>query len=324
MAQLSGTNSTYDAKGIREQLADWIDRQSPTKTPYISNIGRGTADNTYFEWQTHALAAVNTSNAHIEGDNIGNTTDAITNTVRIGNRTQISRKSGRVSRTARSVKTAGRADDLMFHKSAKAQELKRDKEAILLANQAAVAGDDTTARTTGGLLAFLKTNTSKNTDGTNPTYTTVPSDVRSDGAVRSFTETMLKGVIQSCWNEGGEPDMLMVGAHNKEVVSGFPGIAEIRANQPTSARGQATIIGAADVYISDHGAITVVPNRFMRSRDALVIDSSKAKLMYLDPLVITDLAITGDSQAFLMVSEYGLCVENELAHGGVFDLADTY
>lgn len=324
MAQLSGTNSTYDAKGIREQLADWISNIAPVQTPFMSNIGRGDADNTYFEWQTDTLAAVNTSNAHIEGDNIGNTTDAVTNTVRLGNRTQISRVSGRVSRTSRSVRTAGRADDLMYHKAKKAKELKRDQEAILLANQAAVAGDDSTARTTGSLLAFLKTNTSAAADGTDPTYTTVPSDTRSDGAVRSFTETLLKNVNQSVWNEGGEADILMVGPFNKGVVSGFSGIAEIRATQPTSARSQGTIIGGADVYISDFGPITVVPNRFQRERDALLIDPSMAKLMYLDPLVVDDLAKTGDSDAFLMVSEYGLCVNNEKAHGIIADVATTY
>lgn len=323
-AQQSGTNSTYDAKGIREQLADWIDNQSPTSTPFISNIGRGDADNTYFEWQTDSLAAVNTANAQIEGFNAGNTTDTINNTTRIGNRTQISNKSGRVTRTSRSVTTAGRADDLAYHKAKKAKELKRDQEAILLSNQAAVAGDDTTARTTGSLLAFLKTNTSAAADGTDPTYTTVPSDTRSDGAVRSFTETLLKNVLQSAWTEGGEAEMLMVGPFNKGVVSGFSGIAEIRATQPTSARSQGTIIGGADVYISDFGPITVVPNRFMRERDALLVDPAKAKLMYLDPLVIDDLAKTGDSEAFLMTSEYGLCVMNEKAHGIVADIATTY
>lgn len=324
MAQLSGTNSTYDAKGIREQLADWISNIAPMATPFMSNIGRGEATNTYFEWQTDTLAAVDTSNAQIEGDNIGNTTDAITNTVQIGNRTQISRKSGRVTGTSRAVRTAGRADDLSYHQSKKAKELKRDMEAILLANQAAVAGNDSTARTTGSLLAFLKTNTSKNTDGTDPSYTTVPDSARSDGAVRSFTETILKDVIQQVWTEGGEADILMVGPFNKGVVSGFTGIAEIRATQPTSARSQGTIIGGADVYISDFGAITVVPNRFMRERDALLIDPSMAEIRYLRPLEIEELAKTGDSDAFLLISEYGLCVNNEKAHGIAADLATSY
>lgn len=324
MAQLSGTNSTYDAKGIREQLADWISNISPTDTPFQSNIGRGTAENTFFEWQTDTLQAVNTSNAQIEGDDIGSTTDTINNTTRLGNRTQISRKTGRVTGTSRAVNTAGRSDDLMYHQAKKAKELKRDVEAILLANQAAVAGNDSTARTTGALLAFLKTNTSKAADGTDPSYTTVPDDTRSDGAVRSFTETLLKNVIQSAWTNGGEPSVLMVGPFNKGVVSGFAGISEIRVNMPPSARGQGTIVGAADVYLSDFGAISVVPNRFQRERDALLLDPSMAELRYLRPLEITPLAKTGDSEAFLMVTEYGLCVNNEAAHGIIADIATSY
>jgi Family of unknown function (DUF5309) len=126
-------------------------------------------------------------------------------------------------------------------------ELKRDMETIMLANQAASAGDSTTAQKTGSLLAFIKTNTDKGTNGADPSYTTLPNDDRSDGVTRAFTETILKNVLQKVWEQGGDPSIVMVGAKNKQVVSGFNGIATRYRDVP--AGKQAQIIGAADVYV---------------------------------------------------------------------------
>jgi hypothetical protein len=55
--------------------------------------------------------------------------------------------------------------------------------------------------------------------------------------------------------------MLLVSPANKQVVSTFPGIAEQRYQAPKSSA--TTIIGAADVYLSDFGTLSVVPDRFL-------------------------------------------------------------
>ena len=81
-----------------------------------------------------------------------------------------------------------------------------------------------------------------------------------------------------------------------------------------------TIIGAADVYMSDFGTLQVVPNRFQRERDAFVLDPEYASVCYLRPIQAVDLAKTGDAEKKMMICEFGLKVSNEAAHGGVFDL----
>lgn len=64
--------TTYDAvNAIREDLANIIYDISPVDTPFMSNIGRDTAANTYFEWQTDELAAAG-ANAAVEGADAGN------------------------------------------------------------------------------------------------------------------------------------------------------------------------------------------------------------------------------------------------------------
>jgi hypothetical protein len=129
----------------------------------------------------------------------------------------------------------------------KGAELKRDMELVMVQSQIASAGSTSAARTTGSVLAFIKTNT--DTTGTDPSYTTLPNSLRTDGTVRTFTETILKNVIQKTWTSGGTPKILMTGPVNKQRVSGFAGIAATRYNIEGGAK-PATIVGAADVYVN--------------------------------------------------------------------------
>jgi hypothetical protein len=197
------------------------------------------------------------------------------------------------------------------------KELKRDIEKVLCDNNARVAGNSSTARETAGLGAWIATNTSKGGSGTDPTAAD-GSDARNDGTQRDLTEAMVKDVMQQAFTAGGTPSLLMVGPHNKTVVSGFAGIAAQRYQAPSD--GPTTIIGAADVYLSDFGTLSVVPNRFQRERDAFLLDPEYASVCYLRPIQAVDLAKTGDAEKAMVIAEFGLKVENEAAHGGVFDL----
>jgi hypothetical protein len=326
MSQTSNTFDTFNAKGIRESLSNVIYNISPEETPFMSNIGRESVKNTFFEWQTDSLAAASTTNAQIEGDDVSSY-DSTAATVRLGNYTQVSRKTLILSGTLESVDKAGRRSELAYQLAKRSAELKRDMESIMLTNQAASggsAGVSTAIRKTGSLLAFLKTNTDKGTGGADPSYTTQPNATRTDAASgdqRTFTEAILKSVIQKVWTAGGTPKVLMVGPVNKQRVSGFAGIAEIRKEVTGNKPG--VIIGAADVYVSDFGAVSVVPNRFQRERDAFVLDPEYASVCYLRPFQTIELAKTGDAEKRMIVVEWGLKVNTEAAHGLAADLTTT-
>jgi hypothetical protein len=96
-------------------------------------------------------------------------------------------------------------------------------------------------------------------------------------------------------------------------------LAQHRYNSTTA--GEITILAGADLYQSDFGVISIVPNRFMRTRDALVLDPEYAALAYLRPFQTIDLAKSGDSEKTQILAELTLEVKNEAAHGGVFDLS---
>lgn len=315
---INNTFTTVDAVGIREDLADVIYNISPEETPFQSNIGRGKAANTLFEWQTDELDQIDLDNNVVEGADVS-TFDEVNPTVRLQNFVQISRKTVIIANTMEAVTKAGRKSELAYQLAKKGAELKRDMEAIALSNQAAsaVAG----LRKTGSILAFLKTNVNKAADGVNPVYTTQPNDTRTDGTRRDFTEDMLKDVVQKCWSQGANPKILMVGPANKQVVSTFPGIAQQRFN--ATGASPTTIIAAADIYVSDFGNLSVVPNRFMRQGDAFVLDPEYAEMVYLRPFKQEKLAKTGDAEKRMMIVEWGLKVKQEKAHGLITDLEPT-
>ena len=312
MSQVTNTYSTYDAAGEREDLSDIIYSISPTDTPFMSGIGKSKGTAVLHEWQTDALAAAASDNYQIEGDEIAFA--APTATTRLGNRMQISRKSVIVSGTLDSVSKAGRNNELAYQISKASKELKRDMETSLTANQAPVTGNDTTPRRIAGLEAWLKTNTDKG-GGSGADPTTSGSNARTDGDQRAFTESQLKSVIKKCWDEGGDPSMIMLGSFNKQVLSGFTG-GSTRFDPAENKR----LVAAVDVYESDFGAMTVVPNRFSRSRSAYVIQPDMFGVAFLRDFQLMDLAKTGDATKQALLAEYTLVSKNEKASGGVFDL----
>jgi hypothetical protein len=293
--------------------------------PFMSSIGRENVSNTYYEWQTDALAAASTSNAVIEGDEAALDARAATN--RVGNYTQISRKVVGVSGTVEAVDKAGMKSYLAYEMAKASSELKRDMESILLFNQAAAVGSASVARKTAGLPAWLRTNVNKASNGDNPTMSSTndgyPNAGRTDGTQRTFTETMLKDVIQDVWAQGGDPKVAMMGPHNKTVASGFAGIAANRVNQSAGAPKAFSIVATADIYLSDFGKVAFVANRFQRERDVFVLDPEYASVAYLRNFKTEDLAKSGDSSKKMILVEYGLKVKTEKAHGIIADVTTS-
>lgn len=314
MAIVANTFTTFDSNSLKEQLSETIANISPEETPIQSNIGSETARGTFIEWQKDSLAATDTT-AIISGDDVSSF-DAVTPTARVGNYMQIRRRTIIVADNLASVDAAGKNDELAYQVAMRGKELKRDIEAVIASNQARASGSAGVASATAGLGSWIATNAVKAADGANPTGD--GTDARTDGTQAAFTEDMLKDAMSAAWTAGGTPSLLLVGAFNKRAVSGFAGIAQQRYQAPSD--GPTTIVGAADVYLSDFGTLSVVPSRFQRDRDAFLIDPEYAAVSYLRPIQKIDLAKTGDASKSMLLAEFALKVHNEAAHAGVFDL----
>ena len=284
------TLDTYNTVGIREDLQDAIYDISPTTTPFMSTVGRTKAKATVHEWQTDSLSDVNLANAQVEGADAVSPT--LTSTTMNQNWTQISDKVVQVSTTDDVVDKAGRTTETAYQLAKASSELKRDMESILLSDQAGGAGGTGTARTLKAIQTWLTTNV-----------------VDAAGA---FTEDQLNEAVLEAYQSGGEPSMLLVSPKNKQAVSKFAGIAEQRFQAPSNK--PTTIVATADIYMSDFGTLSVVPDRFVDDDVALVLDPSMASVAYLRPFKKTKLAKTGDSEKYMMNVEYTLVVKNEAAH----------
>lgn len=315
MALPTNTFSTYPAIGNREDLEDMIYRISPTETPFMSRVSKGKAKAVNHEWQTDALAAADTANAVLEGDDA--TTDAVTPTTRLGNICQISDKVARVTGTQEAVVSAGRSSEMNYQMVKKGLELKRDMESIVVGtNQAKTTGGTGTARTLASILSWIKTNTSK--AGSDPSAAD-GTGTRTDGTQRAFTEALLKPVLKSIWEaSSGDASMIMVGGFNKQAFSTFTG----RSTPQEDAKSK-KIVNAVDFYESDFGKQSIVPNRFMRSRDCLILNMEYWGVDYLRNMKSVELAKTGDNERKQVICEYTLVAKNEAASGGVFDLTTS-
>lgn len=310
MAQPTNTFDTYDAVGVREDLSDIITNVSPFETPFYSKCRKVSASQTFHEWQTDSLAA-SADNAHIQGDDT--TATAVSPTTRLGNYTQIMKKAFTISGTMEATDRAGRAGEAAYQKVKKAREIRLDMERAMFDNNARVAGNSTTASEFAGAPAWLTSNTDAGSGGADATGD--GTDARTDGTQRAFTETQFNTVLQSIWENGGNPDTVYLSASNQNIASGFDGNAPRRHTDT----GDGTVNNFIDIYVTSWGRVELVPSREIRARDVLVMQDDMWCVANLRGLTSEKLAKTGDSDKYQMVMESTLVCKNEAASGGVFD-----
>lgn len=327
MAQAANTYETYDAVGNREELADKIYMITPEKTPFLSLAGRKAVASVHPEWQTDTLGSPDTANNQPEGNDWSY--DAITPTTRIGNYTQISEKSFIISRTQENTSKAGRKSEKAREAAKKMTELKIDMEVIGLSNQASSAGsgNGATNRTLAGLRAWLTTNDSLGAGGSSGSFSNGIQGAATNGTQRALTKALIDEVVLSTANAGGEANVLMMSNYNKTVSSRFLDDADIVPLRKEVKSGAATIVGAADSYLTDFGLVTFVPNVQMTragatiARNVFLIDPSMVTYGIFDDIQVHKPAKTGDADKYVLNVEYTLIVNNEAAHGVI---ADTF
>ena len=325
--------TTFDASGaggiglgLRESLADKIYQISPTETPALTMSRKEKAEAVYEEWLIDTLAAAVSTNAAIEGDDA--TVAAVTPQTRVGNRCQIAQKAFGITGTLEAVKKAGRAKEMGYQLSKKSAEIKRDIESSLLANLASVTGNETTARVLGGLPTWLTTNLGSagsnfgfGTGGSGGGFSAGNTVVRVNGTPRPFIQLQVDNAMQSAWQQGGKPSMLLLGAKQRGVFSGFDGIS---SQQQVDVKDR-MIYGAADVYVSNWGNLRVAPDRFIRQVSSIDYDVFGLEPEYLAigelrPFFVRELAVTGDREQRQLIWEGTLKVLNEAAHFLITDL----
>ena len=321
MAVPTNTRETYGAVGIREDLSNIIYNISPTDTPCLNGCGRGSADNTLFEWQTDELKQA-AANMQIEGNDY--TSTAATEPRRLSNYTQISATQVQSSGTAEAVDFAGRKSTQAYQLAKRAKEMKRDMEYMLLEGTVKSAGSSGAARNTAAFSTWIGTNdvattnvVAASTGGglTNNGSTTFPdgtTEAGTGGADTAITIALVNNVVERIWNLGGTPDTILCDSTVKGTISsstvGGAVVAEPRANH--SGSGPITAVNAVDVLVTDFGTFKVVPDRHIPATQVDFVDFDLWSVDYLRPFRTETLAKSGDSVKQLLIAEYGLRAKN--------------
>ena len=304
MTPPTNTYQTYQAIGNREDLIDIITNISPMDTWFTSNTGSTRAISTYHEWQTDALDTA-AANAQVEGNDAA--AEAVTATVRIGNYTQILWKVFFISETQRAIVAAGRNDEVDYQTLKMSKALARDIEYGLVLNTTAVAGSSTVARQLKGILGWI---TSNLTTASASTVELAETGVGSYNANLSLI-----------WQNGGYPTVTLVGAHQKQQISGFTSnVRRIEAEEKK-------LVNSVDVYESDFGLIMVRLHHILNdNQPGYIINLGVMELWvkaWLRPVNRVELAKTGSADKYKIEAELTLEARNQLGSGLMTGYATT-
>lgn len=323
MAQLTGTTDTYrvgTAGGNREDLEDVIWDLFADETWALTTLDKVDADAAYHEHLLDALVAP-TTNRQIEGDDAAYVT--IVAPTRVGNYQQISRKTFLVTRTQEKIAKAGRKRESARQLMKQMRELKNEMEYALVRNQASSTGGSATARSTASMESWIADNevlatttSSATTAGFASGVVAAPTDGSTTGAL---TEGALKSALEAAWTDGGNVTTVLVGTAQKTAIDGFTGVATRFVDVDKTS--QATIIGAANVYVSSYGRHTVRLHRHVRASVVLCLDPEYWAVSFLDRPFKEELAKTGDGKKYQILTEFGLVSRNEKASAKVVSCA---
>lgn len=293
--------------------------------PFADLVGEDTHKNEYTEWIKDKLAAPDLTNNVLDGADAA--TDDNKLPTRVGNHSQISDKVVSASARAEDGATINIGNAYAYQLMQRQQELKRDIDAICLSNQASRADTGALTGLSGGLDAWLTTNTNNGATGSNGGFQTGTGlvTVAVPGTPRALSEKTIRDVAQSVYTQGGNPSTLMGRPNVIRKLSAYMFGTSAQVATLTSdvreKRGAAVATGSVNVFVTDFGIILeMIANRLQAEEVAgssalFLIDPDKAKVSYMRRPTTLELAKTGLSRKGQMYADWTLKVMAEEAHG---------
>ena len=329
--------TSVDFQGlVNEDVMQQIWDISNIPLPFSDRIANDSTENAFTEWTQDRLQDVDLTNAFIDGqDTIGEQDTNLGK--RVGNQHQISIKVVKVSTRARAADTIGRSDELAYQIMMRQRELRRDVEAISLEDQGSVADDGAaTAGLVGAFGAWLETNTFRGVGGADGGFAAGVVVAPTPGAARAGTETLIRDMAQSIWEQGGNPTALMstpsaIRGLSEFMFTSSARIATLQRNE--QGLTAATAIGAVNVFLTDFGVtLEMIPNRLQQTHvdsvatqvvNVFGMDFEFVRHGTLDGPMVEPLQKSGLADNRQMEWDWTLKMLNEEAQGTVADIDDT-
>ncbi len=331
---------------IHESVMNQIFDVSKIPLPFADRAGSGAHDNQYHSWRVDKLIDAAIDGQRVDGQEVatGTANDTVVGR-RIGNHSEIRTKRVDVSTRAQEVDTIGYANELAYQVTRRQQELRRDVDATCLSNNASVVGTDIAAGQSAGLAAWLTnagivsaaavtTNVIRGALGADGGWDDTATDslvaAATPGTAVAVTEAGIRDVVQSIYENGGEPDTLMTTPAVKRLISEYlfsatAKVATITNESPGGSARERKAQGSIDLFITDYAALMLVPNRlqppFDTDNDAVfILDFAFLEISFLEGYTTKPLAKTSLSDNRIMEVDWTLIVKNWEALGGIFDV----
>lgn len=334
---------------INESVLQAIFDISEVELPFTMRASSGSHDNQYHSWRVDKLAAPFIDGQLIDGQQVTSEANATKVGRRIGNHSEIKGLRIEVSTRAQEVDTIGYANEHAYQLSRRNIELRRNTEASVLSNNGSTRGTDVVAGVSAGMAAWLTTadvdgnaaatnNVTRGVGGLDGGWDVLDTDSlvapSTPGTAEALTETNVRIVSESIYDQGGEARVAMMTPKVKTLFSAYlftdaARIASIINDDPGGSARERKAQGSVDLYISDFSALALVPNRMQpiaggaAESNMFILDFSMLEMSFLqgyrvDPLAKTDLS----NDSFISV-DMMLVVKNWDSCGYVGDIDET-
>lgn len=294
---------SYDLNGKKLSFANWISNLSPTETPFVTMTKKEAVAHTKFSWQVDYLAKPVAHNI-VEGSEAD--AAAMHPTQVLNNYTQILRRTVRVSDTANMLAAYGRGREVAYQLEKAGNAIKRDLEAILLSDQAAVAGSNLVARKTACFQALAAAKGAAHED--------TGAIVHFDSAVSGKIDIAdIKQMTYNLYLANSKANIIMF--HPKHATL-FASLMEADVAMKLFDDDQKTFSHFVNVFVDRFGKEwKLVPNRFMPEDAMYFFNSSDFTQMVLRAPQRIKLAKEGSFESWMIEMEIGLRLDNPFAVG---------
>jgi hypothetical protein len=307
------------AIGNREDLSNELCLLAPEDTPILSLCSKGKANSTFREWNTDKLGAISTAGIS-ENTDVTAFEDKFASRARLGNYTQIFRKSWMVSTIQDAVTSAAPANSAAAEAKA-IRELKRNMEAtICSSNEMTVENGGGVPYGLRGLGKWLQSTA----QATNP----VPADYLTPaGSILTAapSESTLNNVIASIFSKNGEMNALTVVADIavRKVISEFTRTSTntntktYQVNQDVTSK---KITLSVTMFDSDFGQLSIVngnPDCMPSGSNAYIINPKYLGFDTLIPMGSQRLENQGGGERGFIEAVGTLLVKHPQAHGKI-------
>jgi len=300
--------------GSRFRVGDQIQIEGSEELMFVTSIEnntltvvRGYAGTTAEDLADNLVINI-LGNAALEGADKPST--RFTNRSRCSNYTQIFTAAVEVSGTDMAASQLGLADEMDYQKQERLRELLRDMENTVINGGQPGSnpeGSNSVRRSMKGVIQHLTTNVFHTGDSGFPTG-------------NDLDEAKINYVLRQIWeNSNGNVDLIIVGGFQKRKINAFC------ADSRTYRANDTTFTDMISVYESDFGVCRIVTTRWMPQDAALLLDSSRIKVLPLAgrSFHFKPLASSGDYECGELIGEYTVELKNEGAHGLIRDLTTS-